>query len=94
VRRNRRTHPSVRSVQLVGSWDNFSNTYAMERDSRRDRGQWRGTHTFKDIICDGDSPKSTSRNGGLRMGQTYYYYVRFSVVELQFMDPKLTGISV
>ena len=49
--------------------------YAMERDIRRDRGQWRGCHSFKDIICDGDDGHSTSRDGGLKMGQTYYYYV-------------------
>ncbi|KAK3340184.1 hypothetical protein B0H65DRAFT_550670 [Neurospora tetraspora] len=46
----------------------------MERDIRRDRGQWKGTHTFKDIICDGDSGRTTKRNGGLKMGQTYYFY--------------------
>ncbi|KAK3401082.1 hypothetical protein B0T20DRAFT_348524 [Sordaria brevicollis] len=46
----------------------------MERDIRRDRGQWKGCYTFKDIICDGDSGRTTKRNGGLKMGQTYYYY--------------------
>ncbi|KAK8124461.1 uncharacterized protein PG998_000220 [Apiospora kogelbergensis] len=47
----------------------------MERDARRSRGQWRGCHTFQDIVCDGDqSFISPKRTGGLRMGQTYYYY--------------------
>ncbi|OAA55056.1 hypothetical protein SPI_08560 [Niveomyces insectorum RCEF 264] len=49
----------------------------MERDSRRDRGQWRGCHTCKDIICDGQEAShlnQTPRNGGLKMGHTYYYY--------------------
>ncbi|KAK8139329.1 hypothetical protein PG984_002709 [Apiospora sp. TS-2023a] len=47
----------------------------MERDARRSRGQWRGCHTFRDIVCDGDqSFISPKRTGGLRMGQTYYYY--------------------
>ncbi|EFX02797.1 hypothetical protein CMQ_2726 [Grosmannia clavigera kw1407] len=47
----------------------------MERDSRRDRGQWRGCHTFKDIICEGDDPsRRVPRSGGLKMGNTYYYY--------------------
>lgn len=46
----------------------------MERDSRRDRGQWRGCYSFKDITCDGDT-STVKRNGGLKMGQTYYYYV-------------------
>ncbi|CAK7220364.1 hypothetical protein SBRCBS47491_004164 [Sporothrix bragantina] len=61
--------------------------YAMERDSRRDRGQWRGCHTFDNIICDGagdnslhqtqtqsQSQSQTPRSGGLKMGHTYYYY--------------------
>jgi len=47
----------------------------MERDIRRDRGQWRGCYSFKDIICDGDSGSVPKRSGGLKMGQTYYYYV-------------------
>ncbi|KAI1417648.1 hypothetical protein F5Y13DRAFT_60773 [Hypoxylon sp. FL1857] len=46
----------------------------MERDSRRDRSQWRGCHTFNNIICDGDQVGKRTRNGGLKMGQTYYYY--------------------
>ncbi|KAF3770503.1 hypothetical protein M406DRAFT_336169 [Cryphonectria parasitica EP155] len=46
----------------------------MERDSRRDRGQWRGCHTFQDIVCDGDRPAPSRRNGGLKMGQPYYFY--------------------
>ncbi|KAK2031889.1 hypothetical protein LX32DRAFT_584026 [Colletotrichum zoysiae] len=47
----------------------------MERDIRRDRGQWRGCYAFKDIVLD-DEPgaKITKRNGGLKMGHTYYYY--------------------
>jgi hypothetical protein len=69
------THPSVQSVHLVGSWDNFNRYYTMERDTRRDRGQWKGCYSFRDIICDDDLGKRQKRNGGLRMGQTYYYYV-------------------
>ena len=55
----------------------------MERDSRREGGQWRGCHTFKDIICDGDAlsaapatapTSSHKRTGGLKQGSTYYYY--------------------
>lgn len=70
----RQTHPSVLSVQLLGSWDNFSTPYKMERDSRRDQGAWRGCHNFDKIICDGDLPASSERRGGLKMGQRYYYY--------------------
>ncbi|PSR83622.1 hypothetical protein BD289DRAFT_435620 [Coniella lustricola] len=71
---NSETHPSVQTVSLIGSWDNFSKLHTMERDSRRDWGQWRGCHTFKDIVCDGDSPAPSRRNGGLKMGQPYYFY--------------------
>ncbi|KAI1500572.1 hypothetical protein F5X99DRAFT_234410 [Biscogniauxia marginata] len=46
----------------------------MERDTRRDRSQWRGCHRFDNIICDGDQVGNSKRNGGLKMGQTYYYY--------------------
>ncbi|KAI1376700.1 hypothetical protein F4677DRAFT_445021 [Hypoxylon crocopeplum] len=46
----------------------------MERDARRDRSQWRGCHTFNNIVCDGDQAGNPKRSGGLKMGQTYYYY--------------------
>lgn len=72
---NSETNPSVQSVSLVGSWDNFEQSYTMERDVRRDRGQWRGCYEFKNIICDGNRPATARRNGGLKMGQPYYYYV-------------------
>ncbi|KAK3897807.1 hypothetical protein C8A05DRAFT_38617 [Staphylotrichum tortipilum] len=68
------THPSVKAVHLIGSWDNFTTPYTMERDSKRDRGQWRGCYSFKDIVCDGDAGSIPKRNGGLKMGHTYYYY--------------------
>lgn len=48
----------------------------MERDIRRSRGQWRGCYAFDDIICDGDGRSNPKRTGGLKMGSTYYYYVR------------------
>ncbi|OBT55729.1 hypothetical protein VE04_03920 [Pseudogymnoascus sp. 24MN13] len=68
------TSSHARSVQLIGSWDNFSKRYPMEKDARRGHGEWRGCYSFKDIICDGDTANSAKRNGGLKMGQTYYYY--------------------
>jgi len=71
------TSPSTQSVHLIGSWDNFSKHYPMERDIRRARGQWRGCYSFEDIICDGDGGSSPKRSGGLKMGSTYYYYVCF-----------------
>ncbi|KAJ5788964.1 uncharacterized protein N7518_005975 [Penicillium psychrosexuale] len=67
------TRPEVRSVKLLGSWDNFSKQYAMERDLRVGPGNWRGCHTFTDMI--GDGPDKTQwRTGGLKMGGTYWYY--------------------
>ncbi|PNY30037.1 Uncharacterized protein TCAP_00053 [Tolypocladium capitatum] len=69
------TDPMVQSVQLIGSWDNFSTCYAMKRDVRRGRGQWRGCYSFKDIVCDDEATTGfRRRNGGLKMGATYYYY--------------------
>lgn len=70
-------NPNVRSVKLLGSWDNFSKPYSMERDRRVGPGQWRGCHTFTDIVRDGSHPDpSNGRSGGLKMGGTYWYYVR------------------
>ncbi|KAG6000720.1 hypothetical protein E4U21_005087 [Claviceps maximensis] len=69
------TDPSVKSVQLIGSWDNFSKWYTMKHDTRRGRGQWRGCHSFKSISSGHESHAARpSRNGGLTMGHTYYYY--------------------
>ncbi|EED21354.1 conserved hypothetical protein [Talaromyces stipitatus ATCC 10500] len=73
----RRAPSNVQSVELLGSWDNFSRPYPMERDRRMGSGHWRGCHTFTDIIRDGTSPsQSPGRTGGLKMGGTYWYYYR------------------
>lgn len=72
-----RAPSSAKSVDLLGSWDNFSRPYAMERDRRMGAGHWRGCHTFTDIVRDGSSPsQSPGRTGGLKMGGTYWYYYR------------------
>ncbi|OMP82938.1 hypothetical protein BK809_0001129, partial [Diplodia seriata] len=64
-----------RSVELLGSWDNFTHSYRMERDQRRSSRQWCGIFTFKDIICDGENQcRPEKREGGLKMGGTYWYY--------------------
>ncbi|KAF4637902.1 hypothetical protein G7Y89_g195 [Cudoniella acicularis] len=68
------TSPYTQSVHLIGSWDNFSKHYPMERDTKRARGQWRGCYAFTDIICDGEGGNTPKRTGGLKMGSTYYYY--------------------
>ncbi|KAJ9132551.1 hypothetical protein NKR23_g11151 [Pleurostoma richardsiae] len=86
------THPSIQSVHLRGSWDNFSNTYRMERDMRRDPGQWKGCYSFKDIICDGDRGASSRRNGGLKMGETYYFYYELDGTR-EMHDPSLPSTT-
>ncbi|KAI2791077.1 hypothetical protein POX_c03932 [Penicillium oxalicum] len=69
------TNPEIRSVKLFGSWDNFSKAYPMERDRRTGPGQWRGCHTFTDIVSEGSTSDRTKwRTGGLKMGATYWYY--------------------
>ncbi|KAK2742624.1 hypothetical protein FQN55_007743 [Onygenales sp. PD_40] len=70
-----RTPPNTRSVTLLGSWDNFTKPYAMEKDNRMGRGHWKGCHTFTNIICDGETNSPPpGRTGGLKMGGTYWYY--------------------
>ncbi|KAJ5676682.1 uncharacterized protein N7477_002315 [Penicillium maclennaniae] len=68
------TKPEIRSIKLLGSWDNFSKPYAMERDKRIGPGHWKGCHTFTDIMCDGPGDTPHCRTGGLKMGATYWYY--------------------
>lgn len=70
-------HPSIVTVELLGSWDSFSRPYPLERDRRVGRGHWRGCHTFRNITCDGGGVSIDGRDGGLRMGGTYWYYVSF-----------------
>lgn len=66
---------------MLGSWDNFSKHYAMERDKRVGPGQWRGCHTFTDIVCDGQPAYTPDgRHGGLKMGGTYWYYVSTQIL--------------
>ncbi|XPS98390.1 hypothetical protein M3J09_007595 [Ascochyta lentis] len=66
---------ALRSVDLLGSWDNFSKRYSLHLDTRSGPSTWKGCFTFSDIFCDGDldmlSPK---RDGPLKMGGTYWYY--------------------
>ncbi|KAK5266745.1 hypothetical protein LTR99_007357 [Exophiala xenobiotica] len=70
-----RVPPKTRSVSLYGSWDNFSTAYPMQRDTRTGPEHWSGCHSFSNIICDGGHQSTgTPREGGLRMGGTYWYY--------------------
>jgi hypothetical protein len=89
-----RTPPSTRSVHLYGSWDNFTTGYPMQRDTRIGAEHWSGCHSFANIICDGDAAgASTPRQGGLKMGGTYWYFYRLDD-EIEFhnsMEPSTTS---
>jgi hypothetical protein len=51
-------------------------SYPLKLDSRRGHNLWQGCFTFSDIICDGDlNSLSPKRDGLLKMGGTYWYYV-------------------
>ena len=67
----------VARVELLGSWDNFRKPYPMQRDRSSGGQDWRGCHSFTDIVCDGDAldDAEVKRDGGLKMGGTYWYYV-------------------
>ncbi|KAJ4288408.1 hypothetical protein N0V90_011643 [Kalmusia sp. IMI 367209] len=69
-------HPTrAQTVELLGSWDNFTTSYQLQRDRRRGRGVWSGCYTFDNIICDGDLKNvGEPRSGALKMGGTYWYY--------------------
>lgn len=64
----------------------------MERDVRRDRGQWRGCYAFRDIICDGDNGVSPRRDGGLKMGEPYYFYYELDG-SVEAHDPSLPSTN-
>jgi hypothetical protein len=64
------------TVELLGSWDNFTRPYQLKRDSRRSPDTWTGCFTFHNIVCDGDlSDTSNKREGALKQAGTYWYYV-------------------
>ncbi|KAF2168260.1 hypothetical protein M409DRAFT_53547 [Zasmidium cellare ATCC 36951] len=74
-----RAPPEVRTVELIGSWDNFNQPYRMHHDRRRGHGFWSGCFKFDNIIFDGEHMQWTKpRNGGLKQGGTYWYYYRLN----------------
>lgn len=74
-----RAPPEVRTVELIGSWDNFNQPYRMHHDRRRGNGFWSGCFKFDNIIFDGDAFQWTKpRSGGLKQGGTYWYYYRLN----------------
>ena len=53
----------------------------MERDVRKGKGYWKGCHTFENIICDGELDiRGRKRDGGLKMGGRYWYYVSLELL--------------
>ena len=69
----------ARTVELLGSWDNFSQPYRMHHDRKRGKTFWSGCFRFQNIIFDGDKDNwSRARNGGLKQGGTYWYYYRLN----------------
>lgn len=72
-----RAPAEARTVELLGSWDNFRQPYAMHHDRRRGTGNWSGCFKFHNIIFDGKNLTWTKpRTGGLKQGGTYWYYYR------------------
>ncbi|KAF1811469.1 hypothetical protein P152DRAFT_57064 [Eremomyces bilateralis CBS 781.70] len=86
-------HPYATSVELLGSWDNFSRSYRMQRDRRRGHGHWTGCWSFENIICDGDlSQPYQKRNGAFKQGGTYWYYYRVDG-DSEYYDPTIPATS-
>lgn len=72
-----RAPPVTRTLQLYGSWDNFTTSYSMSRDLQAGSDYWSGCFNFSNIICDGNPGDiMRSRSGGLKMGGTYWYYYK------------------
>ena len=64
------------SVDLYGSWDNFSTPYPMQKDMQMGHGHWYGCPEFRNVICDGEVSNCTMpEDRPLKMGGTYWYYV-------------------
>lgn len=84
----------VRTVELLGSWDNFNLPYRMHNDRRRGSKFWSGCFKFENIVFDGDQLSwRTPRAGGLRQGGTYWYYYRinYDIDTYDDRQPHTTG---
>lgn len=67
----------TRTLNLYGSWDNFTIPYPMNKDLQTGSEYWHGCFNFSNIICDGRPGEAMrSRSGGLKMGGTYWYYYK------------------
>ncbi|KAL1296706.1 hypothetical protein AAFC00_000181 [Neodothiora populina] len=78
-----KTPQDVRSVDIYGSWDNFTIAYPMQADAHRGRGSWTACPKFENIICDGNTStmRSKPRQGALMQGGRYWYYFKTDDLE-------------
>ena len=74
------TPSTITSVEVLGSWDNFTQPYPLDRDRGLGRGHWRGCHAFPNV-------GQKVRTVGLNMGSVYWYYYRFDGGEVDYHDP-------
>lgn len=59
---NLRTSSSVKTVHLLGSWDNYAGQLPLAKDKNSSKsGAWKGTFKFQGSM--------------LQQGQRYWYYV-------------------
>lgn len=61
-----RAPAEARTVELLGSWDRFSQPYRMHNDRRR--GIWSGIFKFENISFDGDDLRWTKPRTGGKLG--------------------------
>ncbi|TKX19625.1 hypothetical protein C1H76_8197 [Elsinoe australis] len=77
----------ARTVELYGSWDNFSQPWRLHRDTLRGRSFWTGCHKFENIVFDGIKPDwNKPRNGALKQGGRYWYFYRLDDAD-EYCDP-------
>ena len=66
-----RTSPNVKTVCLLGSWDNYDEQLPLLSDSVISGG-WKGTFRFEDTT--------------LMQGQRYWYYVRSTIKKIHLFN--------
>ncbi|KAK2795954.1 hypothetical protein FQN50_009659 [Emmonsiellopsis sp. PD_5] len=62
-----RTSPNVKTIHLLGSWDNYTGQLPLSQDASAKPGSWKGTFRFQ--------------GSSLNLGQRYWYYVSRIVPE-------------
>ncbi|EEH18812.1 hypothetical protein PABG_01131 [Paracoccidioides brasiliensis Pb03] len=55
-----RTSPNVKTIHLLGSWDNYTGQLPLSQDASAKAGSWKGTFRFQ--------------GNSLQLGQRYWYY--------------------